>query len=97
MAEVKERDIDELPKNPANYAALTPLWFLDRAALVHPNRLSVVHGAVKFTWAETYRRCRRLASALSRRHIGPGSTVNLPTFCAFFFLLLLAIPFSFLG
>ncbi|KAH7676523.1 Butyrate--CoA ligase protein [Dioscorea alata] len=70
-----ERDIDDLPKNPANFTALTPLWFLDRAALVHPNRPSVIHGSVRFTWADTYRRCRRLASALSRRSIGPGSTV----------------------
>ncbi|KAM0954438.1 putative acid--thiol ligase [Dioscorea sansibarensis] len=69
-----ERDIDNLPKNPANFTALTPLWFLDRAALVHPNRPSVIHGSVRFTWADTYRRCRRLASALSRRFIGPGST-----------------------
>ncbi|OAY77366.1 acetate/butyrate--CoA ligase AAE7, peroxisomal-like [Ananas comosus] len=70
-----ERDIDELPKNAANYTALTPLWFLDRAALVHPNRPSVIHGPVRFTWADTYRRCRRLASALATRSIGPGSTV----------------------
>nr|CAD1833239.1 unnamed protein product [Ananas comosus var. bracteatus] len=70
-----ERDIDDLPKNAANYTTLTPVWFLDRAALVHPDRTSVVHGPVRFTWAETYRRCRRLASALARRSIGPGCTV----------------------
>jgi hypothetical protein len=71
-----QRDIDDLPKNDANYTALTPLWFLDRAALVHPNRASVIHGPVRFTWADTYRRCRQLASALSRRSIGPGCTVR---------------------
>lgn len=70
-----ERDIDELPKNPANYTALTPLWFLERAALVHPSRLSLVHGAQRYTWADTYRRCRRLAGALAARSIGPGCTV----------------------
>ncbi|CAL9779146.1 unnamed protein product [Musa acuminata subsp. burmannicoides] len=70
-----EADIDDLPKNPANYMALTPLWFLDRAALVHPNRLSVVHGPKRFTWSETYQRCRRLASALAAHSIGPGCTV----------------------
>ncbi|XP_008786232.2 acetate/butyrate--CoA ligase AAE7, peroxisomal [Phoenix dactylifera] len=75
MADGPERDIDELPKNPANYTALTPLWFLERAALVHPDRLAVVHGPARYTWAETYRRCRRLASALASRSIGPGSTV----------------------
>ncbi|XAR49680.1 Acetate--CoA ligase [Bertholletia excelsa] len=72
---VVERDIDELPKNAANYTALTPLWFLERAALVHPNRKSLVHGSQQYTWLQTYRRCRQLASALSNRSIGFGSTV----------------------
>lgn len=72
---VGERDIDDLPKNAANYTALTPLWFLDRAALVHPNRNSVIHGSVRYTWLQTYQRCRRLASALSNRSVGFGSTV----------------------
>ncbi|XP_065863749.1 acetate--CoA ligase CCL3-like [Euphorbia lathyris] len=69
------RDIDDLPKNAANYTALTPLWFLDRAAIVHPTRISVVHGSLRYTWLQTYQRCRRLASALSRQSIGFGSTV----------------------
>ncbi|KAA8527394.1 hypothetical protein F0562_034891 [Nyssa sinensis] len=71
----RERDIDDLPKNAANYTALTPLWFLDRAALVHPNRKSVVHGSVQYTWLQTYQRCRRLASALSKHSVGFGCTV----------------------
>ncbi|KAJ3673081.1 hypothetical protein LUZ60_006455 [Juncus effusus] len=75
MANYELKDIDDLPKNDANYTALTPLWFLERAALVHPNRASVIHGPIRFTWADTYRRCRQLASALSRRSIGPGCTV----------------------
>uniref|UniRef100_A0A0D9VT54 4-coumarate--CoA ligase n=1 Tax=Leersia perrieri TaxID=77586 RepID=A0A0D9VT54_9ORYZ len=70
-----ERDIDDLPRNDANYTALTPLWFLERAAVVHPDRAAVVHGPVRYTWAETYRRCRRLASALAQRSVGHGSTV----------------------
>ncbi|KAJ8766421.1 hypothetical protein K2173_022480 [Erythroxylum novogranatense] len=69
------RDIDHLPKNAANYTALTPLWLLDRAATVHPKRTSVVHGSVSYTWRDTYKRCRRLASALNKRNIGLGSTV----------------------
>ncbi|KAF8041674.1 hypothetical protein BT93_A0314 [Corymbia citriodora subsp. variegata] len=69
------RDIDELPKNEANFSALTPLCFLERAATVHPNRLSLVYGSVTFTWLQTYQRCRWLASALSRLSIGAGSTV----------------------
>ena len=39
---------NDLPKNQANYAPLTPLTFIERAAYVYPDRLSVVHddGAV---------------------------------------------------
>lgn len=69
------KDIDDLPKNAANYTALTPLLFLERAATVHPNRVSVVHGALRFTWLQTYQRCRRLASALNNHSIGLGCTV----------------------
>jgi fatty-acyl-CoA synthase len=66
---------DDLPKNRANYASLTPLTFIERAATVYPNRLAVVHGDQRWTWKETYARCRRLASALSRRGIGKNDTV----------------------
>jgi fatty-acyl-CoA synthase len=64
-----------LGKNPANYVPLSPLSFLERAASVYPKRLSIVHGSQRFTWTETYARCRRLASALKRRGIGKGDTV----------------------
>jgi len=67
-------DID-LDRNRANYAPLTPLGFVERAACVYPQRLAVVHGARRYTWAENYARCRRLASALARRGIGVGDTV----------------------
>ena len=56
-----------LNKNPANYSALTPSSFLERAAFVFPERIATVQGEVRRTWAETYARCRRLASALQRR------------------------------
>src|SRR5438094_4586530 len=65
----------DLGKNPANYAPLTPLGFIERAAYVYPARLAVIHGARRATWAETYARCRRLASALARRGIAVGDTV----------------------
>jgi fatty-acyl-CoA synthase len=42
---------------------------------VYPHRVSVVHGAERHTWKDTYERTRRLACALSRRGIGPGDTV----------------------
>ena len=65
----------DLQKNAANYAPLTPLSFLERAAYVYPDRVSVIHGAQRYTWQETYARCRRLASALRKRGIGTGHTV----------------------
>ncbi|XP_017633306.1 acetate--CoA ligase CCL3-like [Gossypium arboreum] len=69
------REIDDLPKNAANYAPLTPLWFLERAAMVHPTRIALVHGCRSYTWLQTYDRCRRLASALCKHSIGAGSIV----------------------
>jgi fatty-acyl-CoA synthase len=66
----------DLVRNPANYAPLTPLSFIERAASVYPERAAVIHGARRFTWKETYARCRRLAGALARRGIGRGDTVS---------------------
>jgi fatty-acyl-CoA synthase len=67
-----ERDLE---KNPANYAPLTPLSFIERSAYVYPERLAVVHGKERYTWKETYARSRRLASALAKRGVGKGDTV----------------------
>ena len=65
----------QLDKNAANYAPLTPLSFLERAAHVYPSRVSVIHGAQRSTWRQTYERSRRLASALAKRGLGVGDTV----------------------
>jgi fatty-acyl-CoA synthase len=67
-------DID-LDKTPANFVPLSPLGFLERAASVFPDRISVIHDQRRFTWRETYNRCRRLASALAQRGVGVGDTV----------------------
>ena len=64
-----------LDKCAANYAALTPLGFLERAASVYPQHIAVIDGEVKKTWAEVYERCRRLASALAQHGIGKNDTV----------------------
>ncbi|GAB3761495.1 acyl-CoA synthetase [Ramlibacter monticola] len=65
----------DLPRNAANHAPLSPLSFLERAAEVYPQRTAVVHGAQRRTWLQTYERCRRLASALRRAGLGKGDTV----------------------
>ena len=64
-----------LDKTAANYVPLSPLSFLPRTASVFPDHTAVIHGEVRRSWRETYDRCRRLASALSRRGIGRGDTV----------------------
>ncbi len=66
-----------LEQTPANYAPLSPLSFLARTAGVYPEHTSVVHGETRHTWAETYARCRRLASALAMRGVGAGDTVSI--------------------
>jgi fatty-acyl-CoA synthase len=64
-----------LDRNRANFAALTPLSFIARAADVFPHKTSIIHGPQRFTWKETNERCRRLASALHKRGIGKNDTV----------------------
>jgi len=64
-----------LDKCAANFQPLSPLPFLERAAAIYPQRIAVIHGASQQTYTEFYGRTRRLASALSRRGIGPGDTV----------------------
>jgi fatty-acyl-CoA synthase len=65
----------DLPRNPANFAPLSPLSFLERSAEVYPDRLAVVHGSLRRTWSELYARCRQLASTLARHGIAKGDTV----------------------
>jgi len=65
----------DLDKNAANHAPLTPLGFIERTAAVFPQRIAVIHGARRYTWRETYARCRRLASALAKLGVGVGDPV----------------------
>jgi fatty-acyl-CoA synthase len=64
-----------LPKTAANYVALSPLSFIARSAAVYPDHTAVIHGDSRYSWAETFARCRRLASALAQRGVGLGDTV----------------------
>lgn len=69
-------DLD-LGKNDANHQSLSPLTFLEWSASVHPDRIAVVHGDIRYTYKEFYARCRKLASVLAARGIGKGDTVAL--------------------
>jgi len=60
----------------ANFQALTPLTFLERAAAVFPDHTAVIHGSRQYSYAEFYARTRRLASVLAAHYIGPGDTVS---------------------
>src|SRR2546422_9153511 len=69
-----------LRPGPANYTPLSPSVFLARATEIYPDRLAVVHGAVRQTYARFYERAHRLASALHKVGVRRGAVVsaNLP-------------------
>ena len=42
-----------LERNSANFTPITPLLFLERSAQIYPNKLAVIHGKLRQTWAQT--------------------------------------------
>jgi fatty-acyl-CoA synthase len=64
-----------LEKNAANYVPLTPLSHLRRAATVFPDRLAMVYGDHRKTYAEYYERVTRLASGLDKLGVKSGDVV----------------------
>ena len=64
-----------LEKCPANYTALTPLYFLQRAAEIYPGKTAIIYGDTQYDYRTYYDRCRKMASALKRRGIGKDDTV----------------------
>ncbi len=73
MTSPYEQDLD---KNPANYQPLTPLTYLERAAAVYPDTTAIIHGNLRRSYRDFYRRCLQLASALARQGISKGDTVT---------------------
>lgn len=69
------RDEEFLQPRVANHVPLTPVDFLHRAAAVYPHKTAVVYGETRRTYAEFYRRCRQLGSALARAGVKIGDTV----------------------
>ena len=65
-----------LDQNPANYQPLTPLTFLERAALVFPKHTAIIHGDLRRDYVGLYSRCCQFASVLDRAGLGPGDTVS---------------------
>ena len=66
----------DLDRNPANFQPLTPLSFLERASAIFPNQTAIIHGGLRRSYAEFYRRACQLASALTQRRIARGDTVS---------------------
>jgi len=64
-----------LERREVNYAPLTPVDFIARAADVFGDRLAIAYGSTRRNWRETYARTRRLASALAKRGISKNDTV----------------------
>jgi fatty-acyl-CoA synthase len=67
----------DLDKNTANFSALTPLTFIERAASVYPDRCALIYNDTRRSWSETYTRCRRFAHALQQHGITADDTVAL--------------------
>ncbi|WP_295644185.1 acyl-CoA synthetase [uncultured Methylibium sp.] len=65
-----------LDKNAANFVALSPVSFVERSAEVFGDLPAVVHGARRYTWAQTRERSARLAAALRSLGVARGSTVT---------------------
>jgi acyl-CoA synthetase (AMP-forming)/AMP-acid ligase II len=56
-------------------SALTPLAFLERSRAAFPDRIAVIDGDDRLTWAEFYERAQRLACALQARGLAHGDRV----------------------
>lgn len=60
----------------ANRTELSPIGFLPRAAEIYPDRVAVIHGARRISYAQWYARARRLASALVKAGVKRGDVVS---------------------
>ncbi|MEX2631284.1 MAG: long-chain-fatty-acid--CoA ligase [Tistlia sp.] len=66
-----------LHKRDCNFVPLSPIQFLETTARSFPERTAVVYNGRRCSYADLYRRCCRLASALRKRGIGRGDVVAL--------------------
>jgi fatty-acyl-CoA synthase len=64
-----------LDRTSANHVPLSPVSFLTRTARIYPNRIAIIHGERRYTYAQFLERARRLASSLARAGVGKGDTV----------------------
>ena len=67
---------DELPRTPANFVALSPLRYLERAAYIYPYQAAIIHGERQITWQQSYQRCRQFAHQLTLLGVQKNDTVS---------------------
>ena len=60
-----------------SFEPLTPTSFLRRAARVHGDRIGVIDGDVRFSYAQFLHRALKFAGALNALGVGPGDRVAL--------------------
>ena len=65
----------ELARCEANFAPLSPVSYLARAAAIHGDRDAIVHGSRRISYREFYGRARQLADALQQLGVQAGDTV----------------------
>src|SRR6201993_5271770 len=65
----------DLDRSQANYVPLSPVSFLTRAASAFAEKIAVIDGKRRYTYAQLFDRCVRLASALSRLGVKRLDTV----------------------
>jgi len=73
MSSIYDQNLD---RNAANFVALSPVSFVERSAEVFGDLPAVVHGARRYTWAQTRERSARLATALRALGVARNSTVS---------------------
>ena len=73
MSSIYDTDLDRCA---ANYAALSPVSFVERSAEVFGDLPAVIHGRRRYTWQQLRDRSARLAAALRALGIGRNDTVS---------------------
>jgi fatty-acyl-CoA synthase len=61
--------------HPVSFDPLIPATFLDRSALVYPDKVGVIYGDLRRTYGELGARADRLAAALEKLGVGRGDRV----------------------
>ncbi|KAL1190091.1 putative acyl-activating enzyme 21 [Cardamine amara subsp. amara] len=74
----------------ANYVPLSPISFLERAAVIFGGKTSIVYRDIQYTWNQTRDRCVHLASVLSdlglsRHNVVAALAPNVPALCELHF------------